>query len=116
MTESQIALKNSIGEGWETYTKLMPEIVDVYDPLQEEVYKDGDIKAKYKRMMAIVGALVKGCDACILYQTEEAFNAGATVDELLECCAVAVALGGSMAGGEVTKLVRLLKEMGKIEE
>ncbi|WP_319467664.1 carboxymuconolactone decarboxylase family protein [uncultured Pseudodesulfovibrio sp.] len=115
MTESQLDLKEKIGENWAAYAKLMPEVIDVYDPLMEEVYKDGDVKAKYKRLMAVVGALVHGCRACVLYQTEEALNAGATVDEIMESCAVAVSLGGSMAGGEVTRVIAFLREMGKID-
>ncbi len=65
--------------------------------------------------MAVVGALVSGCRACMLYQTEEAINLGATVDEVLETCAVAISLGGTMAAGEVTHIMGLLKEMGKID-
>ncbi len=56
MPESQLDLKDKIGENWAAYAKLMPEVIDVYDPLMEEVYKDGDVKAKYKRLMAVVGA------------------------------------------------------------
>lgn len=116
MSESMIEKYNTIGKNWNVYTKQMEEIADLYNPLNEEVYKNGFIDSKYKRMMAIVGALVSGCTACILFQTEEALNAGATTDEILEACAVAMALGGSMAGGQTTKVVAYLSEKGLIEE
>ncbi|NDV24147.1 carboxymuconolactone decarboxylase family protein [Desulfovibrio sp. JC022] len=115
MAESQIEFKDSIGANWETYNKLMPEVADLYDQYNGEIYKDGSVKAKEKRLMALVGALVSGCRACMLYQTEEALNLGATVDEILETCAVAISLGGTMAAGEVTHIMGLLKEIGEIE-
>jgi len=115
MAEKQMAIAKQIGENWETYNKLMPEVGDLYDQFHGEIYKDGTVKAKEKRLMAVVGALVSGCRACMLYQTEAAINLGATVDEVLETCAVAISLGGTMAAGEVTHIMGLLKEMGKID-
>lgn len=95
--------------------KVMPEVGDLYDHFYGEVYKDGTVKAKEKRLIAMVGALVSGCRACMLYQTEEALNLGATVDEILETCAVAISLGGTMAAGETTHIMGFLKELGKID-
>jgi len=108
-------IAKQIGENWKTYNRLMPEVGDLYDQFHGEIYKDGTVKAKEKRLMAVVGALVNGCRACMLYQTEEALNLGATVDEVLETCAVAISLGGTMAAGEVTHIIGLMKEMGKID-
>ncbi len=115
MIESQLKRKEAIEENWATYKKLMPEIADAYEPLPQEVYKDGSIKSKHKRLMALVGALTNGCSACVLYQTGEAIEVGATVDEILESCAVAVSLGGTMAAGETARVIALLKELGKID-
>ncbi|NDV26258.1 carboxymuconolactone decarboxylase family protein [Desulfovibrio sp. JC010] len=115
MIESQTEKKKSIGANWEKYTKLMPEIAEPYYELHGEVYKDGYVKAKHKRLMALVAALTGGCKACILYQTVEALNAGSSVDEILESCAVAISLGGTMAAGETADVMGLLKEMGKID-
>jgi AhpD family alkylhydroperoxidase len=74
------------------------------------VYKDGVLSGKVKRLMALVGALIGGCRACILYQTENALQLGATVDEILEACSVAVSLGGTMASGQTTRVVEFLRE------
>lgn len=115
MAEKQMAIAKQIEENWETYNKLMPEVGDLYDQFHGEIYKDGTVKAKEKRLMAMVGALVSGCRACMLFQTEEAIKLGATVDEVLETCAVAISLGGTMAAGEVTHIMGLLKELGRIE-
>lgn len=63
-----------------------------------EVYKDGALSGKTKRMMAMVAALVHGCRTCILFQTDWALKLGATVEEILEACAVAISLGGTTWG------------------
>ncbi|QGY40604.1 carboxymuconolactone decarboxylase family protein [Pseudodesulfovibrio cashew] len=112
MKESQIALKESIGRHWQAYKDAMPEIADVYDPLPQEVYKDGVISARHKRLMALVGGLVHGCRGCILYQTENALELGASVEEICEACAVAVSLGGTMASAETSRVMAYLEEKG----
>ena len=115
MAEKQMEIHNQIGKNWATYNKLMPEVGELYDQFHGEIYKDGSVKAKEKRLMAVVGALVSGCRACMLYQTEKALNLGATVDEILETCAVVISLGGTMAAGEATHIMVFLKELGKID-
>jgi AhpD family alkylhydroperoxidase len=67
----------------EIYKKCIPDIAFAYDELSVGVYKDGVLSGKIKRMMALAGALVHGCRACILYQTEEALALGATAEEIL---------------------------------
>lgn len=114
MTESQMELKKHIGENWGAYRGAMPEIADAYDALPQEVYKDGSVSGKHKRLMALVGGVVSGCRACILYQTEHALQLGATVEEILETCAVAVSLGGTMAAGHTTRVVDYLREKGEM--
>ena len=101
---------------WEIYEKCMPDVARAYDELPMEVYKDGVLSGKIKRLMALTGALVHGCRACILYQTEEALVLGATAEEILEACSVAISLGGTMGAGETTRVVQFLEEKGLLEE
>lgn len=106
---------NQIGIAWSTYKKCLPEIGNAYDALPAAVYKDGALPGKMKRMMALTGALVNGCRACVLFQTEHALAAGASVEEILEACAVAVSLGGTMGAGETTTVVGFLDEKGLLD-
>jgi len=112
----QEELFSEISQMWDIYEKCMPEIARAYNELPMEVYKDGRLSGKIKRLMAVVGALVHGCRACILYQTEEALTLGATAEEILEACAVAISLGGTMGAGETTRVVQFLQEKGLLEE
>lgn len=110
MTESQVELRQRIMRTWERYQELNPEIGQAYEELPHAVYKNGALDSKTKRLMALSGALIGGCRACILTQTDRAIQLGATVDEILETCGVAISLGGTMAAGHATRVVDYLEE------
>ena len=112
----QEKLHGKMSQMWEIYKKCMPDVASAYDEMPMEVYKDGVLSGKIKRMMALTGALIHGCEACILFQTEEALNLGASAEEILEACAVAISLGGTMGAGETIRVVQLLEEKGLLEE
>ena len=113
---TQSELHNRIGDQWDLYRKCLPEVGKAYDALPMAVYQDGALPGKMKRLMALTGALVHGCRACVLFQTDHALALGATVEEILEACAVAVSLGGTMGGGETTRVVAFLNEKGLLND
>ena len=113
---TQSALHDQIGAMWNLYQKCLPDVGEAYEALPMEVYKDGALPGKIKRLMALTGALVHGCRACVLFQTDHALAGGATVEEILEACAVAVSLGGTMGAGETTRVVAFLEEKGLLDE
>ena len=113
--EKQEPIKDFITNGVIKYQKLLPNVGKAYEALTSEVYKDGALNAKTKRLMALSAALTHGCRGCILFQTEQALELGASVDEILEACSVAIAVGGTMAGGETARVIQLLTELGKIK-
>ena len=114
--ENQKKINEQIIGMWGLFKKCLPDVAHAYDELPMEVYKDGALAGKTKRLMALTGALVHGCRACILSQTEKALDNGATVEEILEACSVAVSLGGTMGAGETTRVVQFLDEKGLLSE
>jgi len=112
----QTELHGHIGSLWNIYKRCLPKVGEAYDALPMEVYTDGALTGKIKRLMALTGALVHGCRACVLFQTDNALAAGATVEEILEACSVAVSLGGTMGAGETTRVVEFLNEKGLLDE
>ena len=110
MFATQVETRQKTQELFSKYKVLMPEVAQAYDALPEAAYKDGVLSARIKRLMALTGALVHGCEACILYQTDLAIEQGASVEEILETCAVAISLGGTMGAGETTRVVKYLEE------
>ncbi len=109
-------LYEQIDDMWDLYRKCLPDVGKAYEELPMEVYKDGVLSGKIKRLMALTGALVHGCRACVLFQADKALAAGAAVEEILEACAVAVSLGGTMGAGETTRVVKFLDEKGLLDE
>ena len=103
-------------ENFSIYKKRMAESGRLYMESVSEAYKNGVISSKYKRLMALVGAMVHGCEPCMFSQTDRAIEQGASVEEILEACAVAISLGGTMAGGQTTRIVQFLREKNLIEE
>jgi AhpD family alkylhydroperoxidase len=114
MLESQLELRHKSKESFNRYRELIPDIGKLYGELPAEVYKDGILSGKTKRPMDMVAAVVVGCRGCILAQTDMALELGASADEILEACGVAISLGGTMAAAETTRVVQLLEELGKI--
>ncbi len=115
MLESQVELKERIGDLFGRYKGLMPGVAEAYEALPAEVYADGALDGKTKRLMAMVAALVAGCRGCVLFQAHHALERGATVEEILEACGVAVSLGGTMGAAQVTRVVQFLEEKGLLE-
>lgn len=115
MSEEQKPIEQFITNGVLKYHELLPNIGKAYEALTSEVYKDGALDSKAKRLMALSAALTHGCRGCILFQTEQALELGASVQEILEACSVAIAVGGTMAGGETSRVIQLLTELGKIK-
>ena len=113
--ESLIEKREINVENFTIYKNKMVEPGRLYVESVNEAYKDGVISAKYKRLMALVGALVHGCEPCMFAQTDKAIEQGASVEEILEACAVAISLGGTMAGGQTTRIVQFLREKNMIK-
>ena len=109
---NQTELLEAIHKQFETYKRLLPDVAEAYDHLPAEVYKNGALSGRIKRLMALSAALTHGCRACVLFQAQEALNLGASIDEILETCAVAISIGGTMAAGETTRVVQFLEEKG----
>jgi AhpD family alkylhydroperoxidase len=116
MIETQMELRDANESNAVAFKKLMPEVAEHYDELNREVYKDGAVSGKHKRLMALAAALCIGCRACILFQTEQALELGASVDEILETCSVTLALRGTTGMGETTRVMAYLRERGLLPE
>ncbi len=76
----------------------------------ESVYKDGILDAKTKRLIALCGGIIAGCKGCILGQADLAIKNGATAEEIMEVCSIALSLGGTLAGSQISLLMEYLKE------
>jgi AhpD family alkylhydroperoxidase len=112
--ESQLELNQERLRLVEKIKNVIPDTISAELKVGEAAYADGALSTKHKRLVALGVALGRGCTNCILGQTMRAFEAGATVDEVLETLGVAVAIGGTMGMAESLRVIRLLEEMGRL--
>ena len=114
MVESQLELDKYRVKHRERLAQLLPDVMGAVRGLTVEVYKDGALSCKVKRLMSLALALGAGCRNCILAQTMTALENGATKDEILETISVAVSMRGTTGVGESLRVVQLLDELGKL--
>ena len=111
--ESQLELHDEIQKCRDKFQEELPEVMTAHVAFRDEVYKDGVLSHKVKRLIAVGIALRCGCPGCIIGQTKRAVEAGATKAEVLEAVSVAIAMGGTPAIGWSWRVVKTLEEMGK---
>ncbi|WP_461210994.1 carboxymuconolactone decarboxylase family protein [Desulfocurvus sp. DL9XJH121] len=113
--EDQLAVRARTKELFLRFkNELRPEVGGPLGTLTEAVYAGGALDTKTKRLMALAVALTHGCRGCILAQLEYALAAGASAQEVLEACSVAISMGGTMSCAETTRVVEYLEQAGKI--
>lgn len=74
------------------FESLVPELHGPWTEYQEEVFKEGLISVKDKRLIAVSCANITGCDHCIEEQTKLAKAEGATDEEVAESVYIAIRL------------------------
>ncbi len=112
--ENQLELYNSLIKYWEKRSQVLPDVAAAGDAVRDAVYKDGALSHKVKRLIAMAVALGIGCMPCIIGQTKQAVEAGATKEEVLEAASVLLAIHGTSGYSESWRVVKVLEERGKM--
>ena len=112
--ESQVEINNERKQLLERFRRALPDVMNAAAGVSNEVYKDGALSTKVKRLIAMSIALRAGCTNCILAQTERALDAGATKDEILETLAVEIGMSGTTGVAESLRVIKFLEELGKL--
>jgi len=108
--DSQLELNQERMRLREKLGKALPNVWKAEQAVLDEVYKDGALPAKIKRLLAMCVALGVGCTNCILAQTLAAIDKGATKEEVLEALSVMIAIRGTTGIAESLRVVKLLEE------
>ena len=112
--ESQIQLNEERLRLRSKFARVVPDFMDAEQAVTGEAYKAGALSTRTKRLMSLAVALAAGCTNCILSQANSAIDEGATTEEILETCTVAVSMRGTTGIAESLRVVKLLEEMGKL--
>jgi AhpD family alkylhydroperoxidase len=114
MIESQLELNENRKKYLGKFAEQLPDVFKQVREQTTEVYKDGALSAKVKRLMAMAIALGAGCRNCILGQSMYALQNGATKEEFLEALSVVVSMRGTTGLAESLRVIQLLEEQGKL--
>ena len=96
------------------FVRLLPGVGEAVKGVMTEAYKDGALNRKTKRLISLAVALGAGCCNCILAQTTNALDTGATKEEILETISVVVSMRGTTGVAESLRVIQLLDELGKL--
>jgi AhpD family alkylhydroperoxidase len=112
--ESQVELEKNRVKYRDHLAQHLPNVFGPLRSLMAEVYKDGVLSGKVKRLMSLALALGAGCRNCILAQTMYALENGATKEEILETISVVLSMRGTTGVAESLRVVQLLDELGEL--
>ena len=111
--ENQINYYDETAKYRDKFDTGLPEAMAAYTAFRKEVYRDGALNLKTKRLIALAAGLMAGCTRCIIGQTKDAVKAGATKAEILETVSVAIVMGGTAVSAETWRVAKALEELGK---
>ncbi len=114
LLDNQIELNDERKRLLTKFRQALPEVTHAEHALLSEVYKEGALSTKIKRLIALAIGLRVGCTTCILVQTMSALDAEATKEELLETLAVEIAMTGTTGIAWSLRVIQLLDELGKL--
>jgi len=111
--ENQLDYYNETARYRDRFDQGLPGPMTAYSAFRQEVYRDGALSLKVKRLIALAAGLQAGCTRCTIGQTKDAVKAGATREEVLEAVSVAIVMGGTAASAESWRVVSVLEELGE---
>jgi len=79
--------------------------------LDTNAYSNGALAEKHKELMGLSCSMVLRCNDCILYHLRNAYNLGATIDELNETMNIALVIGGSIVVPHLRFALSALSEL-----
>ena len=97
MSTDYVAYREDLEQGLAQLGRELPGPMGGFARLHRKATAEGALSSSVKELMALAISIVVGCEGCIAYHIEDAIDAGASRDELLETLGVAVLMGGGPA-------------------
>ena len=90
-----------------TFYERKSPVYRAFLEMEKSAFSDSSLTKKAKELIAIGISVVINCESCMQWHIEQAAQAGATADEVLE----AVEVGIEMGGGPATVSARFALEV-----
>jgi len=93
MSKDPKALVNQVKKYHTQMQAVMPEVMQHFLAMMQAAEKDGVLSHKVKQLVTLGIAIAIRCDYCVAFHVANCLKAGATRQEMLEVCGVAIAMG-----------------------
>jgi AhpD family alkylhydroperoxidase len=87
-----------------------PDVMKAFAALSDAASAPGHLDAKTKELIALAIGVTNRCDECIAVHVQDALQAGATKQDVIETLGVAILMGGGPAVMYSTHAIAALKE------
>ena len=92
---------------------LIPEVMKGYAQMSKAAMSEGALSSLTKELLAIVIAITRECDGCIVAHTRGALRQGATRQEVAEAIGVAISMNGGPGTVWGPRALRAFDEAGE---
>lgn len=106
-------LLNEVGSSMARLQKEYPAYMTPFGMFMKKAEGDGALSIKIKEIISVALAVSSGCKWCIAIHVKNALDAGATKEEIIESCFVAVLMGGGPALMHTQLVLKALDEYVK---
>lgn len=65
--------------------------------LEQKTFSDGELKKKFKELIALGISIIINCESCMEWHINEALKSGANFEEIIEAIEVGIEMGGGPA-------------------
>ncbi|HDD70107.1 MAG TPA: carboxymuconolactone decarboxylase family protein [Candidatus Bathyarchaeota archaeon] len=101
-----------VGKMGEEYPKLAGPFMVFLRRVEEQ----GVLDTKTKELISVALSVACKCKWCIAFHTKNALDAGATKDEIIEACYVAILMAGGPAFMYTRLVLEAIEEFTKVKE
>lgn len=91
--------------------KRKSKVYEAFLKMENATYFDGALSKKNKELIAIGISIVINCESCMQWHIEQAYQDGATQEEILEAIEVGIEMGGGPATVSTRFALEVLKSL-----
>ena len=73
---------------------LIPDVMKSYAELSKSALAEGELSSAFKELLAMVIAITRECDGCVVAHTRGAARQGVTRQQVAEAIGVAIVMNG----------------------
>ncbi len=109
--EEAKAIRHEVKRYHQKMKKAMPRVIAGFESLRDSALEEGVLPIKTKELIAIGMSIAKQCKYCIVAHVTNALRAGASQEEILDVCRVAIMMGGGPAVAYSRFIMKTLEEL-----